>query len=332
LDDAYTIEWEGCMKTEGIFFVAPNKVELRELEVGDPDLYQVQIELKATALCAWDQALYKGILPGGTTYPFLHGHEGVGVVRKVGARVTGYNEGDLVTSMGDNAGLWGHFANVTQTAVSKLRPDVTDYEHWQAEPVACVMNGLEWCRIVPGDRVAVVGTGFMGLLLVQGLVHSLAAEVIGIDINTVRLALAKQFGADRVINPETVEGKQALQALGAHPVDIVIEAAGVQEAFDLHYALLRKQGKLCVFSWHKDGDRRVDLGAWHMSGYEVGNASPSISPNFSRVFARTVPMMEKGVFDLRPLVTHVMPPARATEMFETAAHQSDGYIKGVIRW
>ena len=45
------------MKTEGIFYVAPNKVELRDLEVGDPDLYQVQIELKASAICAWDQAL-----------------------------------------------------------------------------------------------------------------------------------------------------------------------------------------------------------------------------------------------------------------------------------
>ena len=42
------------MKTEGIFYVAPNKVELRELEVGDPDLYQVQIELKASAICGPD--------------------------------------------------------------------------------------------------------------------------------------------------------------------------------------------------------------------------------------------------------------------------------------
>ena len=320
------------MKTEGIFYVAPNKVELRELEVGDPDLYQVQIELKASAICAWDQALYKGILPAGTTYPFLHGHEGVGVVRKVGARVTGYKEGDLVTSMGDNAGLWGHYANVAQTAVAKLRPEITDYEHWQAEPVSCVMNGIEWCRVVPGDRVAVIGTGFMGLLLVQGLVHTQAAEVIAIEINPARLELAKQFGATLAINPHTAEGQEALKDLAARPVDVVVEAAGTQEAFDYHYSLLRRQGKLCVFSWHKDGARTVDLGAWHMSGYEVGNASPSISPNFTRIFARTVPMMEKGVFDLKPLVTHVMPPARASEIFETAAHQADGYIKGVIRW
>ena len=320
------------MKTEGIFYVAPNKVELRELEVGDPDLYQVQIELKASAICAWDQALYKGILPAGTTYPFLHGHEGVGVVRKVGARVTGYKEGDLVTSMGDNAGLWGHYANVAQTAVAKLRPDITDYENWQAEPVSCAMNGIEWCRVAPGDRVAVIGTGFMGLLLVQGLVHTPAAEVVAIEINPVRLELAKQFGATSAINPYTAEGAEALNALAARPFDIVVEAAGTQEAFDYHYSLLRKQGKLCIFSWHKDGARTVDLGAWHMSGYEVGNASPSISPNFSRIFARAVPLMEKGVFDLRPLVTHVMSPEQAPELFEIAAHQSDGYIKGEVRW
>lgn len=320
------------MKTEGIYYVAPNKVELRELEVGDPGEYKVQIELKASAVCAWDQALYKGILPAGTTYPFLHGHEGAGIVRKVGALVKGFQEGDLVTAMGDNAALWGHYANLPPTAISKLKPDVTDFEHWQAEPVACAMNGIEWCRVAPGDRVAVIGTGFMGLLLVQGLVHTPAAEVVAIEINPVRLELARQFGATQAINPHTDEGARALKALAARPFDIVVEAAGTQEAFDYHYALLRRQGKLCVFSWHKDGARSVDLGAWHMSGYEVGNASPSISPNFSRIFARAVPLMEKGVFDLKHLVTHVMSPEQAPELFEIAAHQSDGYIKGVIKW
>ncbi|MGI6368841.1 MAG: zinc-dependent alcohol dehydrogenase [Anaerolineae bacterium] len=320
------------MKTEGIFYVAPNKVELREFEIGDPDLYQVQLELKATAICAWDQALYKGILPAGTTYPFLHGHEGVGIIRKVGARVKGYKEGDLVTTMGDNAALWGHYANVGPAAISLLKPDVTDYEHWQAEPVSCVMNGVDWCRVQSGDRIAIIGTGFMGLLLVQGLVQTPAAEVIAIEPNPDRLALAAQFGATQTINPLTEKGKAAMQALAERPVDIVVETAGTQVAFDQHYAILRKQGKLCIFAWHKDGKRMVDLGAWHMSGYEVGNASPSISPNFARIFARAVSLMEKGVYDLKPLVTHVSSPEDAPKLFEIAAHQSDGYIKGVVRW
>ncbi len=320
------------MKATGVFYVAPEKVELREFEIADPDLFEVQIELKATALCAWDQALYKGILPAGTTYPFLHGHEGVGIVRKVGARVAGLAPGDKVTAMGNDSGLFGQFANVPATAVARLEGDVEDYELWIAEPVACVLNGIEWAKLRPGDRVALVGTGFMGLLLMQALRHTLVHEVIAVDVDARRLELARQFGADQIINLSTDEGSRAMEALKAHPVDVMIEAAGAQPAFDLNYEILREAGRLVIFSWHKDGDRRVDLGAWHMMGIEVYNASPNISRHFPQIFARTVPLMQKGIFDLKPLVTHVMPVSQASEMFDIASHQSDGYIKGVLRW
>lgn len=320
------------MKATGVFYVAPEKVELREYEIGDPDLFEVQIELKATALCAWDQALYKGILPAGTTYPFLHGHEGVGIVRKVGARVKGFQPGDKVTAMGNDSGLFGQYANVPAQGLAKLRDSVTDYEHWLAEPVACVVNGIEWCKLVPGDRVALVGVGFMGLLFMQALAHTLVREVIAMDIDPRRLELARQFGADQVINLATPEGMQAVEALKAHPVDVMVEAAGAQPAFDLNYGILRQAGRLNIFSWHKEPFRKVDLGAWHMMGIEVYNASPNISPNFAKIFSRTVPLMEKGTFDLKPLVTHVLPADEAVRMFDIASHQSDGYIKGVLRW
>lgn len=320
------------MKATGVFYVAPEKVELRDFEIGDPDLFEVQIELKATALCAWDQALYKGILPAGTTYPFLHGHEGVGIVRKVGERVAGFEVGDVVTAMGNNAQLFGQYANVPAVAAAKLDPSVTDYENWLAEPVACVMNGIEWCKLVPGDRVALVGTGFMGLLLMQGLSHTLAQEVIAMDIDARRLNLARKFGADQIIDLSTDDGRAAAAALADNPVDVMIEAAGAQPAFDLNYTILREAGRLNIFSWHKADYREVDLGAWHMMGIQVYNASPNISSNFASVFARAVPLMEKGIFDLEPLVSHVMPAEQAPEMFEIASHQSDGYIKGVLLW
>jgi threonine dehydrogenase-like Zn-dependent dehydrogenase len=320
------------MKTTGVFYAGEETVSLMDFELPAPDLYEVQIELKASALCAWDQAIYKGTRPGDVEYPFLHGHEGVGVVTAVGSRVEGFEPGDLVAAMGNDSKLLGHHANVPQQYVAKLEPDVTDYENWIAEPVACVMNGLEWSKLLPGDRVAVVGTGFMGLLFVQGLAHALVSEIIAMDIEPVRLGLAQDFGADQIINLATDEGKQAAAELAENPVDVMVEVAGAQPAFDLNYSLIRRGGRLNVFSWHKGGDRRVDLGAWHGMGLEVVNASPSIAPDFSRVFARTVPMMERGVFDLEPLITHVVSPEEAPELFETAAHQDDGYIKGVIRW
>jgi threonine dehydrogenase-like Zn-dependent dehydrogenase len=69
-----------------------------------------------------------------------------------------------------------------------------------------------------------------------------------------------------------------------------------------------------------------------MSGFRVMNSGPAISPHFNQAFRRAVPLMERGVFDLKPLVTHVVPVEQAQGLFETAVAHADGYIKGVVTW
>jgi L-iditol 2-dehydrogenase len=320
------------MHTEGLFYAAPGRVELRPFGLPDPDLYEVQIELKASGLCAWDLHLYEGHLPEGRNHPLLHGHEGAGVVVKLGERAQGFQVGDKVSAMGDDSALLGRHANVPVQYVARLADDVEDFEHWIAEPVACVMNGMEWSQIVPGDRVAVIGTGFMGLMFVQALRYSLAREVIAIDIDEARLALAATFGADQVINSATPAGQARIAALKRERVDLTIECAGVEETFQLAYEMVRKGGRVNIFSAQRGEPRRVDLSLWHSLGLQAYATSPSIAPDFPRIFARTVPLMQRGVFDLRPLVTHTAPPQEAPALYETALHKRDGYIKGAIVW
>jgi threonine dehydrogenase-like Zn-dependent dehydrogenase len=320
------------MQTVGLYYVEPHRVELREFELGAPDLYEVQIELKASGLCAWDLHLFDGGLSGAMRYPLLHGHEGAGVVTAVGERVHAFKPGDPVTAMGNDSALLGRHANVPQQYVAKLPQGVTAFEHWIAEPVACVMNGLEWSRLVPGDRVAVVGTGFMGLLLVQGLAYSLVSEIIAIDVDDERLAMAETFGADRSINAATDKGHAQIEALAGEPVDVVIECAGNQAGFDIANAIVRRGGRLNIFSAQRGDPRQVSLSRWHSLGVQAYASSPSIAPDFPSILARTVPMMARGVFDLEPLVTHISPPEQAQELFELALARRDGYIKGVIRW
>lgn len=319
-------------KTRAIYYAEPNKIALREYIIGDPDLYEVQIEVKATGLCAWDLALFQGHLHQGVSFPFVHGHEGAGIVTRVGARVTGLQEGDKVTAMGDDSALMAQIANVPAKCIAKLEQDVSDFEHWIAEPVACVMNGLAWSKIEPGDRIAIIGTGFMGLMFVQGLRHALVQEVIAIDVDDARLALAKQFGADRIINVSTPAGQAEAAALAQHPVDVAVECAGNQAAFQLGYQIVRKAGRLNIFSAQRGQPRQVDLAMWHSKGIQVYASSPSIAPDFAKIWARTVPMMQKGVFDLKPLVTHTAPPEQAQELFETGLSKQGGYIKGVVLW
>jgi threonine dehydrogenase-like Zn-dependent dehydrogenase len=89
---------------------------------------------------------------------------------------------------------------------------------------------------------------------------------------------------------------------------------------------------LNIFSAQRGEPRKVSLARWHGLGLQAYATSPSIAPDFESIFRRTVPMMAKGVFDLRPLVTHVVPPSHAQDLFEVAVDRRDGYIKGVIRW
>jgi threonine dehydrogenase-like Zn-dependent dehydrogenase len=321
------------MKTVGMFFEGPRQVQLKEFEIGDPEPNQVQVQVEVTGVCAYDLALFKGFVPKNHSYPFIHGHEGVGQVRKVGAQVTTVKEGDPVAVWGNASRLFGHLANVSESMIARLPADAQDLENWVAEPVATVVNSLEWSKLVPGDRVAVVGTGFMGLLFVQGLEHSLCQEVIAIDIDAHHLEIAKQFGASQTINSATPEGRESLEQLKRDPLDVVIESAGTQATMDLSTQLVRLAGRLNIFGSHRgEGPRQVDLYEWHHKGLEVYNTSPLLAPDFSRVFRRTVKLMQKGFFDLKPLITHAAAPQDAQELFEIATARRDGYIKGVVKW
>lgn len=321
------------MKTEGLYYAAPGRVELREFELGDPEANQVQIELKVTGLCAYDLSLYQGVLPSYLAFPFLHGHEGVGIVKRVGADVSSVKEGNRVAAMGNSARLLGHYSNVDESLVARLPDDARPLEEWLAEPVACVVNGLDWTPLQAGDRVAVIGAGFMGLLLIQGLRYTLNSRVVAVDIDDLRLELAKQFGVGEAINPQSPQGQRRLDELKHTPFDIVIESAGSQPALDLSYEIVRPGGVLNIFSSHRgSGSRSVDIYEWHHKGIRVFNTSPKISPDFGRVFQRTIPLMKKGVFDLAPLISHRAAPPDAHTLYETALAKRENYLKGVVVW
>lgn len=320
-------------KTIGLFYAAPERVELREIELDPPAPDQVQVQLLVTGLCAYDLSLFRGHLPSYLSFPFLHGHEGVGIVRAVGANVKRLAVGDRVALMGNASKLLGRMANVNQELAARVPDDGRAPELWLAEPVACVVNGLEWNQLRAGDRVAVVGAGFMGLLLIQGLRYSLAAEVTAIDLDEHRLELAREFGARRVINPLSAEGKAQLTDLERAPFDVVIESAGSQAALDLSYRILRSGGVLNIFASHRGSTTRsVDIYEWHHKGIRVFNTSPKISPNFEAIFHRTIPLMERGVFDLAPLITHRTRPEDAQALFELALARKEDYIKGIVVW
>jgi len=308
------------MNARGVTIAGKKKVKVESYELAPPRPGEIQVEVRACGLCFGDVYAYDNAAKGS---PEAIGHEAAGVVVALGDAVEEFKKGDKVTTIA--GGSMATAVNSSVEFAQKIPDNVEEFEYWIAEPVTCVISGLEYASIQPGDKVAVVGCGFMGLLLLQGANSTLAGDIIAVDIDEGRLRLADQFGAARVFHPDDPKLRTDFDSC-----DVVIEAAGVQPALDLSFSLVTRAGKVCVFSRQR-GLRNVDGNLWHDKGIKILSTSAKISDHIIRTFKRTPKLIERGIFDLQLLVTHTGSLDEAQRLFDVASRRSDGYIKGVIK-
>lgn len=316
------------MKVKALVMEAPRKVELKTVDVRPNEDNELQLNITGCGICAWDSYLFKGksLL---TNYPFQFGHEGVGVVEKVGARVKGFKKGDLVFTSG-GADSMAQVINILPEYVAVLPQTVGDLNYCIGEPLHCVVNGIDVLEMTSGLEVVVIGSGYMGLLNIQALSKTLCSKITTFDIDDTRLGLAKKFGSDEVYNSVSAEGKNAMEAIRrAGGADIVFECSGSAPGFKMANELLKKAGKLSLFAWHRD-PREFDGTIWHLGGLKIYNTSPMSNDNYLDKLIPTARLMVRGVFDQRELITHIGPCENAQELLHIATEKEDGYIKGVI--
>ena len=322
------------MKTDALFVVKPNTIEIRTIDLPAPKYDELQVETKAVGICAWDSYLYRGLSAPGP-HPYRIGHEGVGIVIGMGEGVRGFAIGDRIfAGTGGDEMMADHF-NVKYDCVAKIPEDENDFVKWVAEPAVCVVNLLNKADIQPADSVVLVGAGYMGLLTLQGLMRgSQAGNVTVFDTNPERLAIAREYAPDYCLDPTSVEGRVNIEKIKHEGgANIVIEFAAVTESFRLACELTTNiQGKLVLGSWHRE-PRAFDGTRWHTTGLEVMNLSPSSNYRFRDLTPRTAILIKKGVYDTRRLVTHTAlfgDMDSMNDIFTKAIKKADGYIKGVI--
>ncbi len=269
-------------------------------------------------------------------FPFYFGHEGVGTVAALGPGVTRFKTGDRVAlreSSEIGAIGYGHMAEYAVQQEDVLVPlprDARNPETWMIEPVACCVNALDLAPVKPGMRVALVGSGFMGSILLQLLAISPASSVCAFDVRKEALEYARSLQGENSTLQVYDASREVDHSLeGAF--DIVFETAATEPAFRLANRLVKTGGTIGIFSWHHR-DITFDFGDWHVRGLTVLNTSPAAAPDFTECFLRSVPLMESGRISLEPLVTHVGTPEEAPEIFQNGLRKTDGYMKGVIRW
>ncbi|MGI6580368.1 MAG: zinc-dependent alcohol dehydrogenase [Saccharofermentanales bacterium] len=319
------------MKVKALWITDVNSIESRLTEINDePGYNEVQVEIKACGICAWDCALFSGKTTPGP-FPFMHGHEGIGYVRKTGEGVKDIKTGQLVMCSEDSPQMI-QVQNINRKAVAPIYADVSEKEIplWIGEPASCIVNALGNINLRPATEVALVGAGYMGLLYVQGLMKSLISNLIVFDLDEERLKLAKKFGADEVYLSNSEEAKKIVTSIQKRGgVGMVIECSGAESGLKLANELMATTGILNLFAWHR-GTRMIDMTPWHQRGYRVYNTAPNFDRNFQDHLAETEALFRRGVFDQKDLITHVYKSEEAQEIMEIATAKKDGYIKGVI--
>lgn len=317
------------MKVDALWIEEPNKMEIRPLEIPEPGYDEVQIEIAACGVCAWDSYLYQGI-SSPKPLPYTFGHEGVGYVSKTGAGVTRVKVGDKVFAASAANDMMMQACNQPESCVVKI-PDDAEWNDWVAEPVVCVVNLLYKTGIRPGDRVVLVGAGYMGLLTLQGLQAEPVGEIIVFEKRADRRQLAGAYKNDGVFDPDSPEGEAKVKEIEeAGGVDIVIEFSATDSGYDLALRMTKgTEGKLVLGTWHRH-EKSFDGTRWHLSGVNVLNLAPGSNAHFRELISATAALIRRGVYDTGKLVSHVAGYREADPVFLKSIDKSDNYMKGVI--
>lgn len=228
------------------------------------------------------------------------GHEGSGIIAGVGDSVAGFQVGDKVTALG------GDYAEYFVTTPDKLAkvPESIDVTVALGEPIACCMSGARRFGVRMGDRVAVIGAGYMGLNCMQLVRLQGAAEIVVFDLLDWRLDTAHRLGADKTVNSAGKKPEQLLKDLGEF--DVVLEATGVQAAIDLGTTLLRHHGTLNLIGYHQsnNGLRQIDMKTWNFKALTVVNSHVRDEAEKLNAMKSALELMAHGKLDTNALVSN----------------------------
>ncbi|MFP4163282.1 MAG: MDR/zinc-dependent alcohol dehydrogenase-like family protein [Chitinispirillaceae bacterium] len=294
-----------------------------------PSFGEVTVRLEGCGVCASNLPVFEG--RPWFSYPLqpgAPGHEGWGVVQTVGEGVKGLSSGDRVAFLSSNAFAEYETVGVHQTV--KL-PSQLDGKPFPGEPLGCAVNVVQRCPVASGERVAVVGTGFMGVLLVK-LCTLAGARVIALSRRSFSLDMAREFGAEHTVriydHQKAVE--QVRGITGSEGCSKVFEASGYQKPLDLATDLTSTRATLVIAGYHQDNPRNVNMQQWNWKGLDVINAHERDEAVYMKGMRRAVDLVSTGQLNPSSLYTHTFPLSALNEAFSTLRERPEGFMKALV--
>ncbi len=306
----------------------PHDWRIEDLNIQSISKDEVLLKIKACGVChseihQWDTRV------NGLEYPRYIGHEVAGEVLELGKDVKNFLPGDRVAVWTDGKG-YAEKVVVKSDRLFKISDNVS-FGEAMAEPIACTTNGVIKSNTQLNDTIALVGTGFMGLILLQQLKWRGPKFIAAIDTREEILELAKKLGADVVINPSKENAKEALKDLtNGKGVDVSFEVGGNEATLNLAADICRMEGKLVIFGFHPGSRKINDLGYWNWMAFDIINShfrDLNTILNGTRI---GMEMLNAGKINLKPLITHKFNLEEIENAFTAAKEKPKGFIKSVI--
>ena len=330
-------------------------LKVEQVAVPKIDSGDVLVRVKAALTCGTDVKVFRrGYHARMIVPPALFGHELAGDIVAVGSEVTNFRAGQRVVAANSapcgncfyckrnlenlcedllfNNGAYAEFIRIPGRIVKRNMHEIPAHVTYQdaalVEPLACVLRGLEETGIRPGDNVAVLGLGPIGLMFVRVAKAVFKARVIAIGRRKTQLDRAAHMGADEVLSTaETTDLVSAVRGMtGGRGVDVSIEAVGKPETWEYAVHMLRRGGTVNFFGGCPN-DSRVDLETNLLHYSEITcKASFHHTPGHIQ---RALDAVSRGEITARDFVNREEPLANLLEVMKYLMSHN-GHLKTAI--
>ena len=310
--------------------ISPCKTEL--IDVEEPQITsenEVKIKIKYCGVCMsehydWSIGVNKGF-----------GHEPIGVVTEIGENVKWIKVGDRVSGLFDGSAEYA----VTESENVFVLPDGISDTEGVLEPLSCLISAVTKVRIkVIGERVAVVGCGYMGCGAIS-LLKLRGAYVVAVDINPESVKNALKYGADEAyLVDELPSSCLYIPGSGLNfdgepgGFSLVMEWGETNESLDLAIKMTQKCGQLAIGAYHTGEKRLVDVQMLNVKAIDCLSTHPREVDLSREGCKNSIKLMESGAWNYKHVPTKVYPISRFDEAQGDLSNKFGKYLKAVVEF
>jgi len=335
---------------QALVFDSPLKSHVEQRDIPDPEPGDVLVEVAYNSLCGSDLSLYKGVWHG-FRYPVVPGHEWSGRVTRAGSGVDSALlgrpvTGDLTCGCGSCAacergepvlcpdleelgftrdGACADYMTIPAVNLFRLPEHLSLRTACQVEPLAVALHAVADIGLRPGEKVAVVGAGGIGLMLFQaarfrgGVVTAVAEPV------PERREVAAGFGVATVGGgvgelAKLVETHEELRP------DVVFEASGYPQGVQEAMEVVRPGGRICLVGYRVEETAPMSP---HVATIKALTLRGVLGPGGR--FEEAISVLGSGAVDVDPLLTHEFGLTDHRQALEVALHRTDGNVRSLFR-